>query len=553
MLKKILILTGVILLFILTLTNKPLVSKVLAGGLCCNNTDCPMGNCVGAGPICPIDYYGYCNCIDDGDCMTSSTACCGSSTDDISCGASIPIRCGDEAGPPPGCFLPGTIVNSSDGGKKIEDVQVGDKVDSFADNALRQSVVSKIYEVKRDYYYSLVAGDYQVKVTAEHPFFVGNNKFKEVKDLKAGDDVYVMESKSLVKKPVTSNTRINEKTDAYNLSVDNTQTFFANDFAVHNKGTCTGYGNFDFAGCSVSEGSGAGGWACCSNMPNYYPQIQLYERTGGGVLTLVGEVPAHRTREAAVGTACGGNANHGFVFPDPYISGCTQCTDYQIQIDNYSLLFDGAAHQIYAYGVSPNHLYSRPLNNNPITITCAAPTPTPFPCPANINKSCNGSGTQATISWDPIAAAVGYVLRLNHEPYDAPANWYNGAQGDQWQEPVSSTIDVAITPGANYEYSVQGKAPGESYPYAGGRCPFSIFNVSAPNRWGTFSFCRRMGKRTLRPLQIRDDRLWSTDKRISGCGDSSSCCPPSVYAKRISPSVDHPLPRLARGETGTED
>ena len=243
MLKKILILTGVILLFILTLTNKPLVSKVLAGGLCCNDADCPMGNCVGAGPICPIDYYGYCNCIDDGDCMTSSTACCGSSTDDISCGASIPIRCGTVAGPPPGCFLPGTIVNNSDGGKKIEDVQVGDKVDSFADNALKQSEVSKIYKVTRDYYYSLVAGDYQVKVTAEHPFFVGNNKFKEVKDLKAGDDVYVMEGKSLAKKTVTSNTRINEKTDAYNLSVDNTQTFFANGFAVHNKGVPS-YGLF---------------------------------------------------------------------------------------------------------------------------------------------------------------------------------------------------------------------------------------------------------------------------------------------------------------------
>ena len=98
MLKKILILIGVILLFILTLTNKPLVSKVLAGERCCNNADCPTGiSCVGAGAICPADY-GYCNCTDDGDCMTSSTACCGSSTDDISCGASIPIRCGTVAG-----------------------------------------------------------------------------------------------------------------------------------------------------------------------------------------------------------------------------------------------------------------------------------------------------------------------------------------------------------------------------------------------------------------------------------------------------------------------
>jgi len=245
MLKKILILIGVILLFILTLTNKPLVSKVLAGERCCNNADCPTGiSCVGAGAICPADY-GYCNCTDDGDCMTSSTACCGSSTDDISCGASIPIRCGTVAGGGGGggCFLPGTVVSSSGGGKKIEDVKVGDKVDSFADNLITKSKVSKIYKVTRDYYYSLVAGDYQVKVTAEHPFFVGNNKFKEVKDLKAGDDVYVMEGKSLAKKTVTSNTRINEKTDAYNLSVDNTQTFFANGFAVHNKGVPS-YGLF---------------------------------------------------------------------------------------------------------------------------------------------------------------------------------------------------------------------------------------------------------------------------------------------------------------------
>jgi hypothetical protein len=142
--------------------------------------------------------------------------------------------------PTPGCFLPGTIVNSSGGGKKIEDVKVGDKVDSFRDNVITKSVVSKIYKVTRDYYYSLVAGNYKVKVTAEHPFFVGNDEFKEAKDLISGDDVYVMENESLVKKSVTSNTRINEKTDAYNLSVDNTQTFFANDFAVHNKGGCDG-------------------------------------------------------------------------------------------------------------------------------------------------------------------------------------------------------------------------------------------------------------------------------------------------------------------------
>ena len=46
-----------------------------------------------------------------------------------------------------GCFLPGTIVNGSGGGKKIEDVRVGDRVDSFADNALTESAVSQIYKI----------------------------------------------------------------------------------------------------------------------------------------------------------------------------------------------------------------------------------------------------------------------------------------------------------------------------------------------------------------------------------------------------------------------
>ena len=200
----------------------------------------------------PPTYLGYQStqsCSWDGNACKSNNGIC-SSNDSCSyqeilgfgtcvC-TNSPVNCSNPNPPPPGCFLPGTIVNGSSGGKNIEEVRVGDSVDSFADNALTQSAVSQIYKVTREYYYSLVAGDYQVKVTAEHPFFVGNNEFKEVKDLKAGDDVYVIENGSLKKKTVTSNTRINEPTEAYNLSVDNTNTFFANDFAVHNKGNaCT--------------------------------------------------------------------------------------------------------------------------------------------------------------------------------------------------------------------------------------------------------------------------------------------------------------------------
>ena len=43
-------------------------------------------------------------CIPDGQCMTSSTACCGSSYTDTSCGSSMPIRCGSK---PPTTCTPG--------------------------------------------------------------------------------------------------------------------------------------------------------------------------------------------------------------------------------------------------------------------------------------------------------------------------------------------------------------------------------------------------------------------------------------------------------------
>lgn len=137
-----------------------------------------------------------------------------------------------------GCFLPGTFVKGESGIKKIEDIKVGDKVTSFKGGKIVESTVSNIYKRIRDFYYSLTAGDYKVKATSEHPFYVGNGEYKEISKLKKGDTIYVLEDDSLTPKKVTSNEKINEKTPVYNMSVDNTETFFANDFAVHNKSNC---------------------------------------------------------------------------------------------------------------------------------------------------------------------------------------------------------------------------------------------------------------------------------------------------------------------------
>ena len=181
-------------------------------------------------------------CIDfniDMSCNTYTTQCGDSQT----CGGIIDVTvhcssgfyacnrvsenycCQLGTGPGPTCFVPGTIVSSPGGDKKIEDIKVGDEVSSFANDKIVNSSVSQIYKAQRDFYFDLKAGSYEVKVTAEHPFYIGSGKFEQVQNLKVGDRVFVEENGGLVAKQVTSNTRIDEKTDVYNMSVDNTNTY----------------------------------------------------------------------------------------------------------------------------------------------------------------------------------------------------------------------------------------------------------------------------------------------------------------------------------------
>jgi len=113
--------------------------------------------------------------------------------------------------------------------------------------------------------------------------------------------------------------------------------------------------------------------------------------------------------------------------------------------------------------------------NTPVPTATPTPTPTPLPCPSNFSVSCAGSGLQTTINWDDLAGAVGYVLRVNKDPY---GDWFG--TGDIWKEPVNPSQTIDIISDTYYTYDVQGKKSGEAYPYSGARCPFDEFNCPAP-------------------------------------------------------------------------
>jgi hypothetical protein len=79
--------------------------------------------------------------------------------------------------------------------------------------------------------------------------------------------------------------------------------------------------------------------------------------------------------------------------------------------------------------LTPETCKANPSNpycyNTPRETLCCVEGGAPLPCPANRTATCNANGT-ATLSWDPVAGAADYWLRVDK----APASWYNIGPGE---------------------------------------------------------------------------------------------------------------------------
>lgn len=132
------------------------------------------------------------------------------------------------------CFAAGTKVLMADGSlKSIENITVGDSVLSydFTGNHETASSVFKTMNREASGYYRLNG----LKVTGEHPFAVGRNQWRKVKEIKTGDELIgrgnnvAVQTKSSVDKKIT----------VYNISVTGTRNYYvfdgSNYYLVHNK------------------------------------------------------------------------------------------------------------------------------------------------------------------------------------------------------------------------------------------------------------------------------------------------------------------------------
>jgi predicted lipid-binding transport protein (Tim44 family) len=101
-------------------------------------------------------------------------------------------------------------------------------------------------------------GQTTLRVTREHPFYVGDGTFKTLEALKVGDRIFAVVGGALREQMITSLEMVSTPTRVYNLQTDHPNTYFANGIAVHNKGGGGGGGGFGGGGFYGGGSSGGG-------------------------------------------------------------------------------------------------------------------------------------------------------------------------------------------------------------------------------------------------------------------------------------------------------
>jgi hypothetical protein len=140
-----------------------------------------------------------------------------------------------------GCFTADTLVQTDKGEKKIKDIKTGDYVISTCDGQnLVKSRVDRllVHKDNTDYYYILKTDHSSVEVTDVHPFYTGDDEYKQVKDLNIGDYIYTSAGNKIVKEKILSKelVKLDHYITVYNLALDkySNHNYFAANYLVYN-------------------------------------------------------------------------------------------------------------------------------------------------------------------------------------------------------------------------------------------------------------------------------------------------------------------------------
>ncbi|UPY81076.1 TIGR04388 family protein (plasmid) [Leptospira weilii] len=134
------------------------------------------------------------------------------------------------------CFTAGTLVHTSQGTKKIEEIQVGDIVASFNEQKeeFEYNRVVETYVRQTNKIYKLTYENGRlIETTNTHPFYIARKGWVEAEKLQVGDRSVLSNENTLMIVSIEIDAR--EKT-VYNFQVENAHTYFVTEegVLVHN-------------------------------------------------------------------------------------------------------------------------------------------------------------------------------------------------------------------------------------------------------------------------------------------------------------------------------
>jgi hypothetical protein len=134
------------------------------------------------------------------------------------------------------CVAWGTLIMTPNGDEPIQDITNGTIVYSFdrVSGAIVASKVVRTFVVFTDYIYNITTIFGEVTADGNQPFYIGNGTFVSAGNLTAGDSVGIYKNGAIILTKILSINVSYSPQLTYDLDLNNTHTFIAGGYAVHN-------------------------------------------------------------------------------------------------------------------------------------------------------------------------------------------------------------------------------------------------------------------------------------------------------------------------------
>lgn len=150
------------------------------------------------------------------------------------------------------CFVAGTKVQTDEGEKPIEEIEVGDKVLAKSDETgeVAYKEVVGLFQKQAAEIFKVHIGDEIIEATAEHPFWLEGKGWTEVKDLKVGDLLVKSDGATLAIDKIEKEPR---QANVYNFEVKDFNSYFVSNLGIWVHNCAVKKNPFDLSDVSLSK------------------------------------------------------------------------------------------------------------------------------------------------------------------------------------------------------------------------------------------------------------------------------------------------------------